>query len=88
MAKFPTPHRVVLEVLKEVREEVGLKRDRLSRRLGRSANYIQRKEADTRGMSITSFMHICEGMGVLPSTVMKRIERRLKTLQAPQRPRV
>jgi transcriptional regulator with XRE-family HTH domain len=75
--RFPQTDRAVAEEILEHREQLGLSARELSKRLGRAHNYISRFESLERLPTAGELIQICKALGLEPSTLMKRVERRL-----------
>jgi transcriptional regulator with XRE-family HTH domain len=62
--------------LKRAREEAGLSQEELARKAEVSRVYLSEVERDRKLISLAVFMKICRGIGLLPSEVLARIEKR------------
>ena len=76
MRRFPRAQRAVAAVLAEARRKAGLSTRALSAKLRADHNYIARIESLERHVSAAEFMAIARALGVRPSTLMARAEKR------------
>ena len=61
--------------LRKAREEADLSQEELAKRAGISRVYISQLEGGKKSISLGLFMRMAEGMGMLPSKLLARIER-------------
>jgi transcriptional regulator with XRE-family HTH domain len=65
------------QVIRDLRLEAGLSQEALSLSCGRHRTYISLIERGKNSPSITTLWLMAEALGVLPSTVIRRVERAL-----------
>lgn len=64
-------------VLRDFRKRQGMTQVQLAEQTGLERTYISMLERSVYMPTVKTFCAYCEGLGVLPSTVMSRIEERL-----------
>ncbi|MFC5490017.1 helix-turn-helix transcriptional regulator [Dokdonella soli] len=71
-------HRLLSELLRELREQAGLTQADLSPLLGRPQNRISDFERGGRRVDVIEFLDFCEAVGADPLEVLRRLRQRLR----------
>jgi len=71
-------YRAIVHALRAVRERLGIEQGDLSRRLGRSRNYINRIEALERGLGFIELIAIANELKVHPTELFDEITRNVR----------
>ena len=64
--------------LRAAREAVGLTQERLAFKAGVHRTYVSLLERGIKSPTIDVFFRICKSLGVSPSKIIARVERKLK----------
>lgn len=80
-------HLAMMEVLRAIREELGIKQVALSKRLKRPPNWVNQVETGTRMLNVSEFIHWCRKLGRDPSEVLKEIDTH-KRVRAGSQPKI
>jgi transcriptional regulator with XRE-family HTH domain len=78
MGRFPKAQLAIAGVIRDARKRAGKSARGLSEALGESQHFVRRIETGERDISTGEFMAIANELGVRPSTLLTRVERRLK----------
>jgi hypothetical protein len=78
MRRFPRTQRAIAGVLEDAGRKAGYDALGLARALGETQHFIRRIWRLERDVSAAEFMAIARKLGIRPSTLMARVERRLK----------
>jgi len=78
MAGFPRTQRAIAGVLEDAIRKAGKTPTSLARDLGRSQHFIRLMVRLGRDVTVAEWMAIAKELGVRPSTLLARVERRLK----------
>lgn len=65
-------YRRLLNLLREVRRELGVTQIDLARRLDNTQTFVSKFERGERRLDVVEFVEICEALGVPPSDVFAR----------------
>jgi ribosome-binding protein aMBF1 (putative translation factor) len=69
-------------VLREVREEAGLRQSDLAAKAKLDVSYISMLEHNHKSPTIATYIRLCASLGIKPSEMMKRVERATGTPRA------
>lgn len=64
----------LLELLKEVRAEAGLKQAELARRLGVAQSFISKYESGERRLDLLEMHEVCHAVGIRLADFAKRLD--------------
>ncbi len=70
-------HRLLSELLRELREQAGLTQAKLAPLLGRPQNRVSDLERGGRRVDVIEFLDFCEAVGADPVGVLRQLQRRL-----------
>ena len=70
-------HKVLCELLREVREEAGLTQTELAVRIKKDQTFVSKYETGERRLDVLELREICVVLGVPIGTFIRRLERRL-----------
>jgi transcriptional regulator with XRE-family HTH domain len=65
-------------LLKEVRNEAGLRQADLAERLGQPQSFVSKYESGERRLDILELRQVCQALGVPLREFVRRLEERLK----------
>jgi transcriptional regulator with XRE-family HTH domain len=78
MSRFPKAQIAIAGVIADARRRAGMSARSFSEALGESQHFIRRIETGERDVSTAEFMAIAKALGVRASTLLTRVERRLR----------
>ena len=67
--------KILLELLREIRQEAGLRQVELAERLGRPQSFVSKYESGERRLDLLELQDLCQAVGVSFATFAKRFER-------------
>jgi transcriptional regulator with XRE-family HTH domain len=76
--RYPRAQRAITGVLGDALRRAGVTHAALNRRLGATGHWMGRILSMERDISVAEFMAIAKEFGIRPSTLMARVERRMK----------
>ena len=74
---FTADYRVVLTLLKEVREGAGVSQVELAQRLGQSQSFVSKVERGERRLDVIQLRTICLTLGTTLTNFVRTLEERL-----------
>lgn len=69
---------VLLQLLKEIRDEAGLRQQDVAIRLGQPQSLVSRYESGGRRLDVVELRQVCEACGISFAEFARRFERRLQ----------
>lgn len=72
---YTDEHRRLVALLREMREEAGLRQAEVARRLGRHQSFVSKYEAGQRRLDLVELREICRVLGVGLVEFVTRYER-------------
>jgi transcriptional regulator with XRE-family HTH domain len=73
-AKKVTDRRVLLQLLRNVRLEAGLRQEDLAQLLGRRQAYVSKYELGERRLDLLELIAVCDSIGISLSNFVARFE--------------
>jgi len=73
--------RTVLALLREIREEAGLRQEDLAARLGRTQAFVSKIERGDRRVDVLELRDICTACGTELADFVKRFEERMEAVE-------
>ena len=65
----------VLALLRQIRQEAGLRQEDLAERLGRPQSFVSKYETGERGLDVVELYELCAACGTSISKFASRLER-------------
>jgi transcriptional regulator with XRE-family HTH domain len=81
-----TPEQVFGEVLREIRRSRRLSQERLAEVSGCHRTYVSLLERGVNGPSLSMLFQLGQALGITPSDILARVERRLSEAAHPPSP--
>ena len=72
--------RVLLELLRDTRQEAGLRQEDVSEKLERPQSFVSKYESGERRLDVLELWDVCEVLEISPVTFAKRLDQRLGEL--------
>lgn len=69
--------RVLLDELRTVRQEAGLRQDDVAQTLGRPQSFVSKYESGERRLDVLELLDVCQALGLSLSDFTRRLEERL-----------
>ena len=76
--RYPRAQRAIAGVIGDALKEAGETAASINRRLGETGHWMGRILSMERDISVAEFAAVARALGLKPSTLMARVERRLK----------
>jgi transcriptional regulator with XRE-family HTH domain len=70
---YSNEHKKLLESLILARKEASLTQQELADMLGKPQSFIAKYEIGERRLDVIEFIHVCNKLGVSPSTLIKNL---------------
>jgi transcriptional regulator with XRE-family HTH domain len=85
MAKMKKPlhspqHKAFLQLLRETREDAGLRQKEVAQKLGKPQSFVSKYESGERRLDLLELRDVCLVLAVHPVTFLKKLEKRLARL--------
>jgi Predicted transcriptional regulator with C-terminal CBS domains len=68
----------VLALLRQIRQEAGLRQKDLAERLGRPQSFVSKYETGERGLDVAELYELCAACGTSISRFARRLERLIR----------
>ncbi len=65
----------LLALLRQIRQEAGLRQEDLAERLGRPQSFVSKYETGERGLDVVELYDVCAACGISLSKFASRLER-------------
>lgn len=79
MAAYPRTQRAIAGVLEDAIRGAGKTPTGLAREMGETQHFIRRMVRLDRDITVAEWIAIAKALGIRPSTLLTRVERRLRT---------
>ena len=70
-----TVRAALLQLLRQIRHEAGLRQEDLAERLGRPQSFVSKYETGERGLDVLELYEVCEACGITLARFARRLER-------------
>ncbi|QDU17449.1 Helix-turn-helix domain protein [Gimesia maris] len=70
--------RILLDLLRKIRKEAGLRQDDVAERLGRPQSFVSKYESGERRLDILELYDVCGALGLTLSKFVEKLQANLK----------
>lgn len=70
--------RILLDLLRKIRIDAGLRQDDVAERLGRPQSFVSKYESGERRLDILELYDVCEALGLTLSKFVEKLQAYLK----------
>lgn len=70
--------RILLDLLRNIRKDAGLRQDDVAERLGRPQSFVSKYESGERRLDILELYDVCEALGLKLNNFVEKLEVNLR----------